>query len=170
MRKISQKGLDLIARFEGLRLEAYLDTLASNHIWTIGYGHTKTAKKGMVITNKEALALLKSDCEWVEEVLNREIKVPVTQAMFDALASLTFNIGERAFMTSTLLERLNHSDYAGAQAQFHVWRKAGGKVVQGLVNRRAEEAKHFALEGLYARESWWVRFIKWLKGLAGATA
>ena len=67
----------------------------------------------------------------------------VNQNQFDALVSLTYNIGTGAFKKSTLLKKLNEADYKSASAQFNVWNKGGGKVMQGLVNRRAVERKLF---------------------------
>ncbi|MEQ1307615.1 lysozyme, partial [Acinetobacter bereziniae] len=66
-----------------------------------------------------------------------------SQNQFDALVSLAYNIGINAFQNSTLLKRLNALEYLGAAQQFDVWIKAGGKTVQGLVNRRAVEKALF---------------------------
>jgi lysozyme len=126
----------LIREFEGLRLTAYLDPV---NIWTIGYGHTKTAKSGMSISQAGAEALLKHDLAWVEDCINTKVKVPLSNHQYDALASLIYNIGAGAFSKSTLLRKLNASDYAGAANEFQRWNKAGGKVLAGLTRRRAAE-------------------------------
>lgn len=78
-----------------------------------------------------------------ERAVSSSVKVPLTQNQFDALVSLTYNIGPGAFKHSTLLKLLNQGDYAGASQQFDVWIKAGGQTVQGLVNRRAVEKAYF---------------------------
>jgi lysozyme len=141
------KNVELIKEHEGLRLIAYLPT--PNDVWTIGYGHTKTAKQGMKITVKQAEDLLYSDLAWVEKAIDGKVTVPLTQNQYDALACLIFNIGATAFSKSTVLKRLNGSDYKGAADAFLMWNKqkskATGKlqVLPGLVRRREEERKLF---------------------------
>ncbi len=136
--KTSQKGIDFIKRHEALRLNAYLDAVG---VWTIGYGHTKTAKKGMAITEAEAEKLLVNDLKTAEEEINSH-NLPLKQHQFDALVSFVFNVGTGAFRTSTLLKRIkedvNHPDIPN---QFNRWVYGGGKVLPGLVRRRNEEAK-----------------------------
>ncbi len=141
------KNIEMIKKHEGLRLEAYLPT--KNDVWTIGYGHTKTAHKGMVITEQRAEDLLRQDIRWVEKCIHDNVKVPLTQNQFDALGSLIYNIGATAFAKSTLLSKLNNGDYDGAAKQFLVWnkqtnRKTGKReVLAGLVTRRKDEMKLF---------------------------
>ncbi len=143
--EISSIGLDLIKKSEGLRLEAYQ---CQADVWTIGYGHTglinnKKITSGMTITREQAENLLKQDVKRFEAAVNRLVKVPISQNMFDALVSFCFNLGEGALAKSTLLKKLNEGDYSGAQAQFKQFNKANKKVSQGLVKRRAEEAELF---------------------------
>lgn len=134
-------NIDLIKEFEGLRLTAYKDIVG---VWTIGYGHTKTAVEGMRITSAGAEMLLRSDLEWVEGVLNNSVKVPLKQNEYDALASLIYNIGGPAFKRSTLLRMLNNgADKVDIANEFLRWNKAGGKVVKGLTNRREHERQLF---------------------------
>lgn len=139
---ISEKGLALIKRYEGLQLKAY-QCHASK--WTIGYGHTHNIKMGDVITQEQAEAFLREDIAPVTALLNTQIKVPLTQNQYDAICSLVFNIGMTAFTTSTLLKKLNGEDYLGAASEFMKWSKAtvnGKKIpLPGLIKRRqAEEA------------------------------
>lgn len=140
-------NIDPIKRHEGLRLTAYLPT--PNDKWTIGYGHTKTAKKGMVINEDQAEALLRSDLSWVEDCISRLVKTPLTQNQYDAVGSLIFNIGEGNFSKSSVLKKLNAQDYRGAADAFLMWNKqrnkATGKleVLRGLASRREEERKLF---------------------------
>jgi len=129
-----------IKKWEGLRLRAYTDVVG---VWTIGYGHTKTAKPGMVITEKEAERLLRWDLDWAEEAVRDHVKVDITQPQFDALVSFTYNVGAGAFRGSTLLRKLNAGDHEGAAQEFKRWNKGGGRVIQGLVNRRADEERLF---------------------------
>lgn len=138
--KISSRGLDLIKKWEGLKLVGYLDPVG---VPTIGYGHTRTAVVGATITEKEADRLLRQDVVVAEDDVRRLVRVPLNQSEFDALVSFTYNLGGGNLSKSTLLRKLNASDYAGAAAQFPLWNKAGGRVLQGLVKRRAEEQKLF---------------------------
>lgn len=138
--KISQKGLDLIKRFEGLRHEAYKCPAG---VWTIGYGHTGDVQNGALITAEGAEAQLREDVARFEEGV-RHIVGPCTQGQFDALVSFAFNLGLGALMSSTLLKKHKSKDYAGAAGQFLRWNKAGGKVLPGLTKRRAAEAALYA--------------------------
>ena len=141
LRPKSVSDVDLIKEFEGLSLTAYKDVAG---VWTIGYGHTKTAKEGMRITNAGADLLLRSDLEWVEGVINNSVRVPLNQNEYDALASLIYNIGGSAFKRSTLLLKLNNgADRVDVANEFLRWNKAGGKVVKGLTNRRERERQLF---------------------------
>lgn len=141
------KDVNIIKRHEGLRLTAYLPT--PNDKWTIGYGHTKTAHSGMKITEAGAEELLRQDLGWVERVISKYIKVPLTQNQYDSLASLIFNIGEGNFSKSTVLKRLNSKDYKGAADAFLMWNKQKNKstgkleVLNGLTKRRNEERELF---------------------------
>ncbi len=143
----SLQDIEMIKKHEGLRLNAYMPT--RNDVWTIGYGHTRTAHKGMIITEERAEQLLREDIKWVEKAIKENVKVPLTQNQFDALGSLIYNIGAGAFAKSTLLSRLNNGDYQGAAKQFLVWnkqtnRKTGVKeVLPGLVTRRKAEMELF---------------------------
>lgn len=143
--KTSQKGIDFIKRHEALRLTAYKDAVG---VWTIGYGHTLTAKEGMVISEAEAEKLLKQDLKTAEDEINRHL-LPLKQHQFDALTSFVFNVGIGAFRRSTLLKRLkmdvNHPDIVN---QFNRWVYGGGKILKGLVKRRKEEVNLY-LNGLY---------------------
>jgi len=141
----SSAGLALIKRWEGLRLTAYQDVAK---IWTIGYGHTNTAKPGMVITEAEADKLLRSDLLSAEKDVNRLVTVPLEQREFDALVSFTFNLGGGALGTSTLLKLINAGDKLGGAVTIPQWCKAnvngGLKPVLGLVRRRVDELLMFA--------------------------
>lgn len=135
------RNIGIIKKHEGLRLEAYLPT--PNDVWTIGYGHTHTAKQGMKITEPQAEELLRRDIAWAENAVNKSAVVPLTQNQFDALVSFVFNVGEGAFGSSTLLRMLNAKDYEGAANQLLRWNKQKGRVLNGLTKRREEERKLF---------------------------
>lgn len=133
--------IDMIKKHEALRLRAYLPT--PNDVWTIGWGHTSTARPGMVITEAKAEELLRNDLSWVRSAIAREVKVPLSQEQYDALASFIFNVGAGAFKKSTMLRKLNAYDYVGAANEFPRWNKQKGKVLRGLTRRRAEERSLF---------------------------
>ncbi|MGA9697858.1 MAG: lysozyme [Acinetobacter sp.] len=142
---VSPNGVDLICNFEGLRLNAYDDGVG---VWTIGFGTTKypngiRVKKGDTCTLEQAKAYMQNDLKSFEQTVNNTVKVPLNQNQFDALVSLAYNIGSTAFKNSTLVRQLNEGNYKAAANQFNVWVNAGGKRMQGLVNRRAAERTLF---------------------------
>ena len=138
--RISQEGVNLIKHFEGCRLEAYKCPAG---VWTIGYGHTKGVKEGDAIEQEAAEAFLIEDLESFEQAVTRLVEVPLTQQQFDALVSWTFNLGAGNLAESTLLRKLNNYQYAEVPEQMMRWVRAGGKVLDGLVRRRAAEAALF---------------------------
>lgn len=139
MMHISQEGIDLIKKYEGCRLTAYKCPAG---VWTIGYGHTRGVSKGMTITREIAERLLKEDLAPFEKAVEG-IGVHLRRHEFDALVCLCYNIGEGNFNSSTLRRKVIEKARKDAeiQAEFRKWNKAGGKVLQGLVNRREEEAR-----------------------------
>jgi lysozyme len=98
---------------------------------------------GQVIDQDLADKFLVDDVWDFEEVVNLHVKVPLTQGQFDALVSLSYNIGESAFETSTLLRILNRGDYNSAAPEFNRWIHAGRVALAGLVRRRAAEKQRF---------------------------
>ena len=138
--RTSQRGLSLIKSFEGLRLQAYQDSVG---VWTIGYGATRGVKAGMSITKEQAERMLLSDVQRFEPEVQRLVTVPLNGNQWDALVCFTYNLGAANLESSTLLRLLNAGDYPGAAEQFPRWNKAGGKVLPGLVRRRASERELF---------------------------
>jgi lysozyme len=136
----SAKGIELIKQWEGYRSKAYL---CPAHKWTIGYGHTKTAKPGMTITSLDAERLLKQDMKVYEDAVNQLVKVPLSQYQFDALVSFTYNVGRGALSQSTLLRLLNVGNYPEAAKQFVRWVYGGGVKLPGLISRREAERELF---------------------------
>lgn len=141
--KVSDKGLALIKEFEGCKLTAYKDIVG---VWTIGYGHTRSARQGMVITQAQADELLALDVATHASSVYKALQVKLEQHQFDAVVSLAFNVGVSAVRNSTLMKMINRGDVKPAAAQFDRWNKAGGKVLAGLTRRRAAERKMY--EGL----------------------
>jgi GH24 family phage-related lysozyme (muramidase) len=139
----SAAGIYLLKQFEGCRLVAY-KALPTEQYYTIGYGHYGAdVTANMTITQAQAETMLKNDLKRYEKPVNDYVKVDITQNMFDALVSFCYNCGGAALKGSTLLKKLNTKDYIGAAAQFSVWNKSGGNVINGLIKRRAAEAELF---------------------------
>ncbi len=139
--QISENGLDLIRKFEGLRLETY-DCPGGK--LTIGYGHTgPDVKPNLKIDHAKATALLKGDVGRFEKSVNELVTVSMTQGMFDALVCFSYNLGAGSLRDSTLLKKLNADDRRGAAAEFLNWNKAKGKPLAGLTARRESERALF---------------------------
>lgn len=152
VRKTSKAGIDLMHQFEGCekkrpdgRFEAYL---CPAKVWTIGWGSTGLDPfnggkigKGTVWTKQQCDARFEQHLVQFERaVLDGLAGRPASQAQFDAMVSLAYNIGPDAFKRSTLLRMHRAGDFLGAAKQFLVWNKGGGKVLRGLVRRREAEA------------------------------
>lgn len=143
--EVSKEAKDLIKKFEGLRLEAYR---CSAGVLTIGYGHTSAAgapevKQGMKITRAEANRIFETDLQKFATRVDDLIKVPLTDNQFGACVSLAYNIGIGAFGKSSVLRFVNKKQFENAADAFLLWNKAGGRVLPGLVKRRAAEAALF---------------------------
>jgi len=137
---ISGVGLVAVATHEGYTDRAVIPI--PGDVPTIGFGTTKGVRMGDKITPPVALRRKLDELNTVyEPAVKRCVHVPLYQHEYDAYVSLAYNIGPTAFCSSTLVRKANASDYAGACAEFSRWVYAGGRVVQGLVNRRAEERK-----------------------------
>jgi lysozyme len=136
--KYSQNAVDLIKRYESLRLKAYKPT--ADDVWTIGWGHTRGVKRGQLCTPAEAEKWLHEDIKEAERHVRR-VSVPLTQNQWDALTSLCFNVG----YPPTLMKLLNLGEYAKAAEEFDKWIYQAGRVLNGLVRRRAEEKALFLL-------------------------
>jgi lysozyme len=131
--RLSANGRKLIQGFEGLSLKAYPDAAG----YSIGYGHYG-AKPGDVITREEADRLFDQDAVKYETAVS--LTTPdATQDQFDAMTSLTYNIGTAGFAKSTVAARHNMGDYAGAADAFRMWNKSQGNVLSVLTNRREKE-------------------------------
>lgn len=163
--QLSQKGLDLIKKFEGLRLTAYK---CSAGVDTIGYGHTgPDVAPGLRISEEEAEKFLRQDTESAQQAVNSFVSVKLNQNEYDALVSFTFNVGPTAFVNSTLLKLLNHGAERHIVAgEFSRWVKAGNDgTVPGLVRRRdaekalfLEKVKHPLLgKSILAKRDTWLK-------------
>lgn len=142
--RTSPAGLQLIKSFEGFRESA---TQLAGGRWTIGYGHVRTAREGLTISEKDAEDLLVYDLKSAEDAIANMVFAPLLQNQFDALVSLVFNISVSQFRDSDILRNLNSGDYLAAANGFDLWRRARlhGRVivVDALVRRRAAEKSMF---------------------------
>lgn len=144
--KVSEKCIKMIKHHEGVRTKPYQDPIG---LWTVGVGHLiEDGKKlpkewNRELTDEEVDALLYKDLERFEIGVKRLTKVALSQSQFDALVSFSFNVGLGNLQSSTLRSKLNREDYEGASNEFPKWRRAGGKILPGLVKRRADERALF---------------------------
>lgn len=139
--KLNEAGIDLIKHYEGCKLDAYQDIVG---VWTIGYGTTgPDIVKGLSWTQEDCDKMLQADLDHVSTRLNSIITVDLTDSQFSACCCLAYNIGLGNFRSSTLLRLINQDRLDQASDEFPKWDHAGGKVVQGLLNRRLAEQKLF---------------------------
>jgi lysozyme len=142
--KISRAGIELIEAFEGLRCKA---ARLPDGRWTIGYGHTRSAREGAEVSAADAEALLLFDLMGVVEAVNDLVLSPISQNQFDALAAFAFNVGQDAFRESDVLKRVNEGRLTEAACALDGWRRAelGGDalVLDALIRRRAAEKALF---------------------------
>jgi lysozyme len=143
---IGATGLALIKHFESLRLNAYPDPVG---IWTIGYGAIRGLDGRPVtashppLTENQAAALLRRDCEICVQGVRRLVPVDLTQYEFDALCSFAFNLGSGALQSSSLRQCILRGDLDDAAQQFNRWVFAKGRRLEGLVRRRKAESQLF---------------------------
>lgn len=138
-------ALDLIKKWEGCKLKAYR---CSAGVWTIGWGSTGPGvREGVTWTQEQADSRLAADVRKFAAGVFSAVAANANANQLGAMISLAYNIGLGAFRSSTLLRLFNAGDTSGAHAQFRRWNKAGGKVVNGLTNRRNDEASVFARAG-----------------------
>ena len=134
---LSASALVGIASWEGFRSTAYIPI--PGDVPTIGFGTTAGVKMGDTIDPVKALQRKIVDISKFEGALKQCVTAPLAQHEYDAYLSLAYNIGPTAFCNSTLVRKLNSQDYEGACKEILRWNRAGGKVVQGLSNRRKAE-------------------------------
>lgn len=152
MMKVGAVGRTLIEKNEGIVLHAYRDIVG---VLTIGYGHTLGVRLGQTITQAEADQMLSDDLNAVygPQVFALLASSPTSQAQFDAMVSLAYNVGvgdwlhgridrhdAGGFEDSSVLKHHLRGEYQAAATSFALWNKAGGRVLAALTRRRAEEA------------------------------
>lgn len=138
----------MIAKFEGCKLTAYKCPAGK---WTIGYGATfymdgSPVKEGDKITQEDAGIMLQKMVDSFRIQVVRVVPGTLPSGAVDALTSFAYNVGVAALQKSTLLKRIkeNPMNLKAIEAEFSKWCKASGKVLPGLVRRRAEEYKMYA--------------------------
>lgn len=143
--QMTEDGLALIRRFEGFRGSAYRCPAGT---WTIGYGHTAQAGEpdvtpGMQMSEAAANVLLRADVDKFAREVRAVLKRDLNDAQFSALVSFAYNVGLGAFRSSSVLKAINRGDDDAVPRRLLLWVKAGGRVLPGLVRRRAAEAELF---------------------------
>ncbi len=144
--RLDTNGYKLIQGFEGLRLTAYKDSAG---IPTIGYGNItyidgNKVKMGDTISQEKADQMFKYYADKFAREVDAVVTATVNQNQFNALVSMAYNIGIGAFSKSTLLKKVNaNSCDKTIRDEFMKCVNAGGKRIQGLVNRRQKEADLF---------------------------
>ncbi|MFA5952255.1 MAG: lysozyme [Hyphomicrobium sp.] len=155
--KISEEGLRLITSYEGYHralpdgsCTAYQTKLKGGlDIPTIGFGCTEGVTMGMVWTREQAEQAFRKELLKHEAAVTRLVTVDINQHEFDALVSLSYNIGtgigspNKGLANSSVIKKLNKGDRVGAARAFNLYNKAKGHVERGLVSRRARESALF---------------------------
>lgn len=134
--KVSEQGLELIKKFEEFRPEAYQCAAGK---WTVGYGTTAGVTAKTTVTQAQATELLEAYLR-EQDISLAKLGLNLKQNEYDAVASLCYNIGMPAFTRSVLCKRIKgQAPRTEIEAAWRSFRKGGGKILQGLVNRRAAE-------------------------------
>jgi len=154
---VSPGAIKVICHHEGVRFRPYR---CPARLYTVGVGHVMYPEQGKlkiedrdgfplrpednrVWTKDEVDAILKADLARFEKGVATYCPVPLTQGMFDALVSFSFNVGLGTLQRSTLRSKLNRGDKAGAAEELLKYCMAGGKILKGLQNRRIDERAMF---------------------------
>jgi lysozyme len=131
----------LIMHFEGYTTSERSDPVGNHEIC---WGHKGNIK---IETKAGCIALLKKDIDNANSVIDKYVKVPITQNQRGELIDFIYNEGGGSFSSSTLLKKLNKGDYAGACSELSNWVYAGDEVFNGLITRRAAE-EALCMEGV----------------------
>lgn len=162
-RTVNAETIQHVRRWEGLKLTAYPDPGSRNgEPYTVGFGHTSDGHmkvyRGLTITPAQAEAALEYDLNETATAVDELVKVSLTDNQFGTLVSFAFNVGLKAFKRSSLLKRVNKGELDAVPAELAKWKYNDGKVMTGLVNRRAAEAglwakgEHVSSRGVEAKE------------------
>lgn len=143
--QMTEEGLALIRECEGFRGAAYRDAVG---VWTIGFGHTAMAgapevSQGMEISRAEAKKILARDVDGFARGVAKLVTAQLNDNEFSALVSFAYNVGLGNFAGSSVLKAVNVGEPEAVPRRLQLWVKAGGRVLPGLVKRRAAEAALF---------------------------
>ena len=150
--EVPQVAIDLVKQFEGFerRVKRGIQICAVPYVcpagfWTIGFGHLCDPKHPP-ITEAEAEVYLARDLQSALAATLRYCPVLATETemRLAAIVDFTFNLGSGRLQTSTLRRRINQRDWVAAGNELRRWVHGGGKVLPGLVVRRAAEARLLA--------------------------
>ena len=140
--KFNNDGLELIKKYEGCKLQVYLDV---GGLPTVGYGHRTDLDEGTLITQEEADQLLSKDIQnftrGVTALLGPTAVCNSNQ--FSAIVCFSYNLGIGTLQHSSLLRKVKEGDFEGAADAFMKWVHVGPNVVAGLVARRQAEKELF---------------------------
>lgn len=154
---VSPKAIEVIKHHEGVRQKPYR---CPAKLWTVGVGHVLYPEQGKlpmdqrdgfalkiedfrIFSMEEVNAILRRDLDRFERGVEKFCPVPLTQGMFDALVSFSFNVGLGTLQRSTLRQKLLRGDKEGAAEELLKYCMAGGKILKGLQNRRIDERAMF---------------------------
>lgn len=142
---VNQAGMNLIKRWEGCKLKAYKDVAG---VWTVGYGLTTAAGfievgPDTTLTQEEADRYLEQAVNKYADGIRSAITAPINENQFAAFVSLAYNVGIYGVRRSSAVRRFNAGQLDKVPRAIRAWNKAGGRVVQGLVNRREAEVELF---------------------------
>jgi len=138
--KVTRECIDMMHHFEGWHNEAYLDPIG---IPTIGVGFIDGVKMGDYMTDEEIVIRLRQELSRFKKGVGDLVNVKITQSMFDALVSFSYNLGVGSLQRSTLLAHLKSGNYQDGSQEFLRWNRAGGRVLLGLQRRRDAERLMF---------------------------
>ena len=142
--RVTPATIELIKRYEGLRERA---ARRSDGVWVIGYGHTRYAREGAQVTEKDAEALLVYDLMQISTALEKVIETPLNAHQFDALAAFSFDVGIEEFRNSEVLRWVREGALLQAASAIEAWRPPqDGRdrpSLDEIVRRRAEEKALF---------------------------
>lgn len=150
---VDDAGFDLIARWEGKRNHAYLDSVGIPTIgigfirYTLGDKAGQRVQAGDYLSDDEIRAEFANQVKIYEDGVKTAVSAPLTQSQLNACVSLCYNIGVAAFARSSVCRLLNQQRYRAACNAFAAWNKAGGRTLPGLANRRAAEQREFFRDG-----------------------
>lgn len=140
---LSAAGVAALIQHEANVKTVYLDPVG---IPTVCVGHTASVTRddlGKTYSGAMCADLLRQDTSAAQSAVRRGVKVPITQSQYDALVSFTFNVGNAAFLNSTLLRRINAGECKALLSEFQKWTKARGKFLRGLLKRRTDEGTRY---------------------------